>query len=1052
MIFSVSFIQADTIENELTVIKTMLENEMYDVAIDQLNEIISKNAENPNLETAHFFLAECLYLTQNTVEAEKNYLIIYNSYKKSVYFDKVLYRLGLIYLTKNKHSEAAAFLNELMINYPKSELTEDVPFYLGVCYEKLNDYKKAAEFYKVKASKNYLDPFFFQSCYSLGLCLFQLEDYDNAIKYFEETKSEKKFGDAYYYIGKCYEKLKQFDKAKKNYDKIPETADYYKSIMYSNAWMSYDSGDKLNAAGAFLKYYDKYPDDKLAATALLTASDIYFNADNFEKASELFEKYYSLFKGNNPASNPDIPKVLYFAGYSNIKIFEKNKNADYLKKAEYLLLELLSIPAQNEFTGKAFFRLGYIYGLQSKQNEAIKYYSDFIDKYPADAFLSAAIYEISKLYFEKKEFNQVIKYLNLFLEKFPDHELAADARLSLAETYYQNKDWKEAAEHFAKILIFPTDNSADDNLYYKTGWAYMNMQDTKKALEYFEKLTVKFPKSGLMNSALNQISKIYLDSGDMENARKYLALLGKDNITASDNSRRNFAYVTSLKADKDAQDGNIPSALNLYSEALKAYIESGDTQSALAIALKKGDMLFSRRQFDVLEKFYGELISAPDAIADIFYIYHGLGWTYYEEKKYEKSNEFFKKFIESVKSKNTANLKVLREEAYFLSALNYRSAGQAENHYAALNEYLDSFDQNSKYYQQALFDKAAAAKKLGKTNDAIESYKKFISIFKTGTFYTDAILNLIELSRETKNTDDVLNLSRTFLKEFPDDSNSISIKFLLLKHFSDIGDDTETLFYASELIAKHPEQMPYPDDIFFISAKILEKNGDKEKARIYFDKIFSDYKQSERMPETLYSLGLYYESVNNADSAIFFFARLVESYPRHLRVYETFIKLGNLLFQKKDFKNSAEILQKFLDNYEIKDFELVETMYKLAVSYLSINETSKALEVTGKALKKYDELLKTGTIQNNDISASLCILSGDIHFQNAAYSKAIFEYQRVVAFYNFKNFVDSAQFKTAQCYAKMQKNELAKKILNKILTDFPDTPLKQDIENLITGL
>lgn len=902
VIFFVPNIFADAIEDELTIVKTMLENEMYDVAIEQLNEMISKNASNPNIETAHFFLAEALYLTEKTDDAEKNYMLIYEKYKNSIYMDKVLYRLGLINLSKNKFNESGIYLNDLLKNFPKSDLTEDVPFYLGAIYEKAGDYKKAADFYKVKASKNYLDKFYFQSCYSLGLCLFQLEDYNNAIKYFEEVKSEKKFGDAYYHIGKSYEKLKQFDKAKKYYEKIPETADYYKSIMYSNAWMNYDSGDKIGAAESFIKYFTKYPDDKLANTAILAAADIYFNADNFEKSADLFEKYYNSTKSVSSA-NPDIPKSLYFSGYSNIRIFEKNKNDANLKKAEYLLLELLSLPQQNEYSSKAYFRLAGIYSIQKKNDDAIKYYSEFISKFNADNFSAAAIYEISKLYFEKNDYAQVIKYLNMFLEKFPAHELASDARLSLAETYYQNKNWKEASEIFSKILSAGNGSENEDNLYYKTAWAYMNLSDTKKALEYFEKLTVKFPKSNLMGSALNQIAKIYLDAGDMENSRKYLALLGKDNITASDNSKKNFAYVTALKADKDAQSGNSASALSLYSEAIKAYIESGDTQSAIAVVLKKGDILFSEKKYDELEKFYLEITAAPESVADLYFIYHGLGWTFFEQKKYEKSNEFFKRFITANKPATALNLKTLNEEAYFLTTINFQSLNQTENQFTALNDYLNLFDQNSKYFQKVLFEKAATAKKLNKSSDAIDAFKKFISIFKSGSLYQDAILNLIEISGDLKNTDDLILYSKLFIKEFPNDTNAVNIKFLLLKNFSDSGNDTEVLNYASDLIDNHRTQMPYPDDIYFIAAKICEKNNDSEKSKIYFLKIFSDFKSSERLPETLYSLGNLSERVGDSESAISYFSQLTETFPKHLRVINAYIRLIDIFFSKKDFKN-----------------------------------------------------------------------------------------------------------------------------------------------------
>ncbi len=97
----------------------------------------------------------------------------------------------------------------------------------------------------------------------------------------------------------------------------------------------------------------------------------------------------------------------------------------------------------------------------------------------------------------------------------------------------------------------------------------------------------------------------------------------------------------------------------------------------------------------------------------------------------------------------------------------------------------------------------------------------------------------------------------------------------------------------------------------------------------------------------------------------------------------------------------------------------------------------------------YDSRIKSSEIQDNDISAKICILSGDINASINAFGKAIFDYQRVITVYPFKNFVDKAHFLTAQRYIQMDKKELAGKLLNKLLVDFPDTPLKSEIDDLL---
>ncbi|HPG29264.1 MAG TPA: tetratricopeptide repeat protein [bacterium] len=1046
------------IDNELMVIQTMVQNGMYDIAVEELEPIIQNNQGNPSLDLAYFLLGESYFFLDKSDSALNQYKAVYETFNKSSLMDKVLYRLGILSINLKKFEDSKKYFEEFLKAYPASELAAESKFYLGVSCEQTGNYKAAVEYYDYIINKGYLDKLYQQASYSAGWCYFKLNDFENAVKHLKNVKPENEFIDAYYYLAKCYEKLGDKEKAENQYEKIPESSEIYKTAYYARCWLKFDSGGKKEAAEMFEKFILKFPEDKLASEAMLTAANIYYELDSFEKSLNLFNSYYEKYSGSQDIEKLNLIKSLYFAGYLSLRQYEKSKTKQFALDAEKKFALLTSKFDNKEFCGKSYFRLGQIFAYLEENAKAAENYKKVIENYADNEFAGQAGYEIAKQYYLIKDYDNTIKYLKLFKEKFGSSPLIGDVNFSLAETYYLMKDWQNSIFAYLDIL---NDKSIDKSkkeygyyinelAYYKLGWSYNNIQKFDEAIKYFEMLINQYPESGLKIDAVNQTGKIYYDKGEIEKSKKYFSIIEKDGGAPDANAKSNLAYITFVKAEKDFESKNLDSAVSNYKESLKLYAELNDEKMITPLLLKIGDIYYSQKKYDEIESFYSSALKTYSAQPDIFLVRHNLGWANFESGKFDKTIENMKLFLEGADKTKSAASADLIEEAMYLVIKSYQNLKNDSEALRAINLFLNANSNlNSKYYSLVCFNKTIIERNLGKIEESIKSSESFLQNFPADEFYFSILYNLIESYSETKQFDKFLDSAKKLIGSDSDKIRPANIKFMLVKYYAENNNFNDALIWTEDIAAQHPD-FKYVDEVMFISAKIQASNNNNEKALKYFNEIVDKFKKSDRYEESLYNLAYLNFIEKKTDLSMRFYKKFIEEFPKSRFIINAMTDYSNALISKNEFNAAANILTGLLNNYEIPDgLQSLEAMYNLGKCYVGLKNFEQAIEILTRGTLEYDKLLKDKIIQDNDVSAKICILKGDAYFQQNNFAKSIFEYQRVAAVYPFKGFIDLAQYKTALAYIKLGKNNIAGVLLNKILTDFPDTPLKPDILKLL---
>ncbi len=130
----------------------------------------------------------------------------------------------------------------------------------------------------------------------------------------------------------------------------------------------------------------------------------------------------------------------------------------------------------------------------------------------------------------------------------------------------------------------------------------------------------------------------------------------------------------------------------------------------------------------------------------------------------------------------------------------------------------------------------------------------------------------------------------------------------------------------------------------------------------------------------------------------------------------------------------------------------VKEIYYKGKAQNFINKSDDAIITLKKAIKLYSKSEKEKKIKDDDIIAKSLILLAEIYTNKGKLTHAILQYRRIISTYPFENFVDKAEFKTAESYFKKGSKAMAKKLLNKFIKNFQDSKYLSDAKNLLGKL
>ncbi len=580
-------------------------------------------------------------INSKTFGSQAKYYLGYMSYESddyqnaSQYFDQVQdkdkYKEKMGYFQADMNFKLGNFQKAIDLGLeqlPKSNAVEksELSKIIGESYFNLKQYDKALPYlldYKGKVGKwNNTD------YYQLGYAYYQQKDYENAIAQFNKIINGNDFvaQNAYYHLAESYlntGKKQQALNAFKTASEMEFDLKIQEDAFLNYAKLSYEIGNPYQSVPEVLNaYLAKYPNNanKQEINNLLISS--YITSKNYAEALALLEK------NKAPENKLAYQKVLFYRGLelytdSNYKeaynLFKKsiseNKDQRFTARATFwkaeteynldqyneAMLSFKQFSSYNEASSTPEFKnvnynLAYSYFKLKEYENAIKYFSDFLDKVTNDNvrktdaylrlgdcnFISTKYWPAMDAYNKAIEmksvnadyaaFQKAISYgfvgkndkkvedLEQFIKIYPNSQYADDALYELGNTYVNQNNESKAVSTYDKLIANYKTSSYVAKSILKQGLIYYNNNKTDPALIKFKKVAAEFPGSPESLEAVATARLIYVDNGKVDEYSNWVKTLSFVEVSNAD-----LDNTTYESAEKQYLQNNAKQAISGFS-------------------------------------------------------------------------------------------------------------------------------------------------------------------------------------------------------------------------------------------------------------------------------------------------------------------------------------------------------------------------------------------------------------------------------------------------------------------------------------------------------
>lgn len=468
----------------------------------------------------------------------------------------------------------------------------------------------------------------------------------------------------------------------------------------------------------------------------------------------------------------------------------------------------------------------------------------------------------------------------------------------LGYAYYKQKDYENAIANFNKII--GGDDSVAQNAYYHLAECYLNTDLKTEALNAFRNASQMDYDNDIKRDAWLNYAKLSYEIGNPYKSvpdvlKEYMELYPKSEHLDEMNKLLISAYVTSkdyegaLKELKDKKDpenralyqkvalyrgiqlfneNELESAIEKFNEAIE---EARDNSITARSVFWKAESAYLLTNFDDALKGFQRYKSMQksDTLAENKTVDYNIGYAYFKLKDYNKAGDKFQEYLNTrPDDEERINDSYLRlGDAYFVSS-NYRNAlnayekviknGTIDTDYATFQRamslgFLGKNDQKIVEFQKFLSEYASSNLRddvyyeLGNTyvseqmnDDAIEAYDNLIKYHKKSSYVSKALLKQGLVYYNTERDNQALDKYRRVVKEFPNTDEAKQAVSNARQVYVDLGRVDEYAEWVKDIDFVEVTDADLDKDMYESAEKQYLQN-DRKKAITAFEKYIARF-------------------------------------------------------------------------------------------------------------------------------------------------------------------------------------------------------------------
>lgn len=856
--------------------------------------------------------------------------------------------------------------------------------------------------------------------------------------------------------------------------------------------------NQQNADGLIEDFVKNYPTSTKQNTAFVDVADFYFTNGKYAYA----RKWYS--KVNVNALGQNEKQKFYFNNGYTAFVTKKFKDAKtYLSKVEN----------SKQYGSQAKYYIGFMAYEGDDYDNANKYFDQVNDQerykeklsyYQADLNFklgkfekaielakerlktsdSDEVSELSKIigesYFNLKKYDQAIPFLNAYDGKKGKWSNIDFYQLGYA--YYKQGDYNKAISEFNKII--DGDDATAQNAYYHLGESYINVDKKQEALNAFRNASqmnydLKIQEDAWLNYAkisydignpyqsAPQVLAAYLEQYPKTSYKDEVETLLIDSYITSKNYKEALNLLNgknSFENKKAYQKVAFYRALELYNES--KYIdastlfnaslnEAHDNNFTARATFWKAETDYNLTNYDDALIGFKQFVQQTEATATPEYknINYNLAYTYFKQKNYSKSTEYFNKFISNKQPDNVRlNDAYLRlgdahfvsseyseaidaynnaikldeidsDYAFFQKALSIGYLGNSSKKISELNNFIEKYPK-SKLRDDAMYTLANTYVKENQTNKAMQVYDRLSTEYRMSSFVPKALLRQGLVYYNGGENEQALTKFKKIATDYagtPEALQSVATARLIYIDLGRVGDYAQwvkTLDYVDVTNADL-------DNATYEAAEKQYLDNNTDKAIKQFNGYLNQFKNGLHVLQAHFYIAQLYNKQGLTENATPHYKYIVETSQSEF-TEEALLRLSQFYLEKKQWKTAIPLLKRleveanYPQNVIFAQSNLMKAQYQLKNYDDTVLYADKVL-----ASSKIDNKIKSDA---HIIIARSAIKTGDENKAKLAFEKveqvATGEAAAEALYYN-------AYFKN-----KASKHEASNTAIQKLAKDF----------------
>ncbi|MEX2336284.1 MAG: tetratricopeptide repeat protein [Fulvivirga sp.] len=966
--------------------------------------------------------------------------------------DNTLYRKGLELLNKSDFTAARETFERYVAQSEETVKKANAEYYIAFSALNLyhNDGEKLVENF---ISDNENHPKALLAYYELGNFYFAQKNYGKAVKYLSKVNlsavSADQRDETRFKLGYAHFSKREFSEALECFNVLKRQESAYSAVSsYYAGYIAYENGayDKAIAdleraqeheaykavvpgmiAGSYYKQkrYDdliSYSNKVLAGSGsvnetqlYLLTADAYLNKGNFAEAADYYGRYEAQVK--NPSRD-----IRYRIGYANYRL---NNNEEAISQLKNAASDKDSIGVY------ASYYLGILYLKEGNKIYAHTAFDNIRKNKILEPLREEGAYQYGKINYDLGRSEEAISAFQKFTTDFPKSEHIAEVNDLLSEAYLNSNNYNLAITHIENL---PSMNRTMEKVYQKATFL--------KGAELFNKGDYRQSITWLKKSIRHPVAPEYAAMANLWTAEAYAV------------GRRYEQAVPYYQAILGSSYGrNSSQGISARYGIGYAYYNIKDYKKALIHFKEYISKLEGARK----EAYYDDALLR---LADCYYI----------SKSYDNALNYYQKAIQH----NEVDNDYAHLQAGIVMGIQGNINGAKSDYDHIINN-----NATSRYYDDAIFQKAQLSFEKGQYPEATEAFTKLIAEKPSSPFVPYAYMRRASSYYNLKQYDAAIEDYKKILKVFPTHSTAEEALLPLQEALNIQSRSDEFESYLSSYKKANPDKKGV-ENIEFETAKNQYYNLNYKKTIASFKSYIRDYPDNPKVQEAKFYIAESYYRLNQLEEALKVYNEIVSAGPGFNQMSRVLHRIADIEFASERHENATYFYYRLINEANNKKEEyyawagLMESYYRMgkydSTKYyanvilekgnVNISSQNKAALYLGKAayaqgdfVMAKDEFLSTLNTAKDVHGAEAQYMLGQIFYQNKQYQQSIEALIEVNNSFNiYQEWVGKAYLLMADNYIALDDVFQAKGTLKSVIENFPLEDVREKARNKLAAI